>query len=175
MALGVAALATVLVAGLVIRKRSFDGTMPPNLASIRNLPVTFPEGRVGRLGEMVKTGRPTVINLWASWCGPCRLEGPALAELRARFGPERLNVIALNVRDEAATGAEREAFLESVGLPAGAYAILDAEHIRSLTNAADALIPRTLVFDAAGAPIGMITGYNPVAFDRIAGIVESES
>lgn len=173
--LGAVVLAMVLVAGLVIRKRSFDATMPPDLASVRNLPVMFPDGHVGRLGEMIKGGRPTVINLWASWCGPCRQEGPALADLRRRFTPDRLNIVALNIRDEAATPFEREAFLKSIGLSPKAYAVLDTAKVGALTNAADALVPRTLVFDAAGAPIGMITGYNPLAFDRIAKIVDDQT
>lgn len=173
--LGIVVLAVALVAGLTIRKRSFDTTKPADLASVRNLPVTFPDGHVGRLGEMIKAGRPTVINLWASWCGPCRREGPALADLQRRFAPDRLNIVALNIRDEAATPLEREAFLESVGLSPKAYAVLDTSRVGTLTNTADALVPRTLVFDAAGAPIGMITGYNPLAFDRIARIVDDQT
>jgi cytochrome c biogenesis protein CcmG, thiol:disulfide interchange protein DsbE len=40
------------------------------------------------------TGRPTVVNLWASWCGPCREELPALARL-SRAAGERLRVVGV--------------------------------------------------------------------------------
>lgn len=40
------------------------------------------------------TGRPMVVNLWASWCGPCREELPALARL-SRAAGDRLRVIGV--------------------------------------------------------------------------------
>ena len=40
------------------------------------------------------TGRPMVVNLWASWCGPCRAELPALARLSETAG-ERLRVLGV--------------------------------------------------------------------------------
>jgi cytochrome c biogenesis protein CcmG/thiol:disulfide interchange protein DsbE len=40
------------------------------------------------------TGRPTVVNLWASWCGPCRAELPALARL-SRTAGDRLRVVGV--------------------------------------------------------------------------------
>jgi thiol-disulfide isomerase/thioredoxin len=42
-------------------------------------------------------GRWTLVNLWATWCVPCREEMPALDALQAKFGGERFEVVAINV------------------------------------------------------------------------------
>jgi cytochrome c biogenesis protein CcmG, thiol:disulfide interchange protein DsbE len=50
------------------------------------------------------TGRPMVVNLWASWCGPCRAELPALARL-SRIAGGRLRVIGVASLDVPANSA----------------------------------------------------------------------
>jgi cytochrome c biogenesis protein CcmG, thiol:disulfide interchange protein DsbE len=50
------------------------------------------------------TGRPLVVNLWASWCGPCREELPALARL-SRTAGDRLRVVGVASLDVPANSA----------------------------------------------------------------------
>jgi len=51
------------------------------------------DGNGHRLGEF--TGKPVLINLWATWCGPCIEEMPSLAKLQDRLG-DRLTVLAIS-------------------------------------------------------------------------------
>jgi len=45
-------------------------------------------------------GKDVLVNVWATWCGPCRREMPALAELARKMGP-RLEVVAIDQGEDA--------------------------------------------------------------------------
>ncbi|AXT86242.1 TlpA family protein disulfide reductase [Aeromicrobium sp. A1-2] len=61
-------------------------------------------------------GTPTVINLWASWCGPCREELPLLAKAHEEYG-DRLRVIGVDFADSAPDAALELARLSGVTYP----------------------------------------------------------
>jgi thiol-disulfide isomerase/thioredoxin len=48
--------------------------------------------------RIARLGVPAVINLWASWCGPCRAELPAFQRYAERVG-DRLQVVGVNTED----------------------------------------------------------------------------
>lgn len=58
-------------------------------------------------------GGPAVVNVWASWCLPCRSEAPLLREAHAAFG-DRVAFIGVAVQD---TQADAAAFLDEFDLP----------------------------------------------------------
>lgn len=60
-------------------------------------------------------GDVVLLNIWATWCGPCREEMPSLQKLHERFGGEGLHVVAVSVDDPTASGAIRE-FAQQYGL-----------------------------------------------------------
>lgn len=165
-------LAFALFAARLWSSRSFDsGPQPMALADARDLPVTLPDGRPARLGNAIRPGVPTVVSLWASWCGPCRKEAPTIAELRRRFGPSELNLVYLNVRDPDADRADLAYLTQAAGLPADGYVSMKDGALVQFTNDLGSAIPRTYVFDRAGAPVAMILGYKPMALARVAGLV----
>src|ERR1017187_7849447 len=47
-------------------------------------------------------GRPLVINFWATWCGPCRLEIPHLVELAEKYKAQGLIVLGVSIDDDPA-------------------------------------------------------------------------
>jgi peroxiredoxin len=60
-------------------------------------------------------GHPVVVNLWASWCPPCRAEMPALQQVLNDLAPRGLRMIAVNLTRQDTEPAAR-AFAEEVGL-----------------------------------------------------------
>ena len=58
-----------------------------------------PEGETIRLEDY--KGRVVVLDVWASWCGPCKAEMPFLMDLHRKYSEQGLEIIAVNIDDEA--------------------------------------------------------------------------
>jgi cytochrome c biogenesis protein CcmG/thiol:disulfide interchange protein DsbE len=58
------------------------------------------------------SGKPSVVNVWASWCNPCRSEAPLLTAAHAEFG-DQVDFIGVDVQD---TQADAKDFIASFGL-----------------------------------------------------------
>ena len=89
-------------------------------------------------------GYPAVVNVWASWCGPCREEFPLLMEESAEWGSE---VAFLGVDSQDDADAART-FLEEFKVPYPSYSDPDEAIAKSI--GASAGLPMTLFFDRSG-------------------------
>ncbi len=92
-----------------------DGT-----AAVPLLPTdrfALPEFDLGRfqtlLGQLAGKGVPVVVNVWASWCGPCRIESPNLVAAAKQYGT-RVQFIGVDILDQL--GPAR-AFIQEEGYP----------------------------------------------------------
>ena len=103
-------------------------------------------------------GRTVLLNLWATWCVPCRAEMPALDRLQAAKGDQGFEVVAVNV--DTARLERRAAFLDSVGVKALArYADPSGDAFEALRRDGKALgLPVTLIVDKDGCEIGAVEG-----------------
>ncbi len=54
------------------------------------------QGLDGKTYDITKLDKPVIINFWASWCGPCRLEAPTLVNLYQKYG-EQVEIFAINL------------------------------------------------------------------------------
>lgn len=60
-------------------------------------------------------GKVVLLNVWATWCGPCRTEMPSIEALHKEMGPKGLHVVAVSI-DDPGKGAEIRKFLKDFGL-----------------------------------------------------------
>lgn len=88
-------------------------------ASVPTLPV-FDEATLAEI--LAGTETPLVINVWASWCIPCRSEAPLLAAAHDAYG-EQVRFVGLDVQDSQ---SEARAFLAEFGLSFENYFDFDA-------------------------------------------------
>jgi thiol-disulfide isomerase/thioredoxin len=99
-------------------------------------------------------GKVVVLNLWATWCAPCREEMPSLDRLQARFKDQPVVVVALSV-DRA--GPERvRAFLDEIGVQnLAVYRDPKAAATRTLRVPG---LPATLLVDKEGRERARVLG-----------------
>jgi len=105
------------------------------------------------------SGRVVVINLWASWCGPCRREVPEYEKVRKAFAERQVEFIGLTVEDPRTSSAKVKQFVRDVNF---SFRIgwADGDMARTLTNGRSS-IPQTLVVDAEGRIVDHWVGYGP--------------
>ena len=60
-------------------------------------------------------GKVLLVNVWATWCEPCRVEMPSIEKLHREFGPQGLEVVAVSVDDPGAEGRVVD-FVKELGL-----------------------------------------------------------
>lgn len=99
-------------------------------------------------------GRVVLINLWATWCAPCRKEMPALAELQGKLGSKDFEVVAISIDRKGLEASS--AFLKETGADS---LKLYVEPSSRILNELQALgLPATVLVDRQGREIGRLLG-----------------
>jgi thiol-disulfide isomerase/thioredoxin len=121
--------------------------------------VAFKDGKDRELTLKHWQGRVVLLNLWATWCAPCRKEMPELDRLQAELGSDRFEVVALAVDRAGAEGARK--FLAETGVKSLALYVDPAA--RAGTQLKTIGLPTTILIDREGREVGRLTG--PAVWD----------
>ena len=140
----------------------------------RRLPdLTFNDasGKPRKLSEW--RGRTVLLNLWATWCVPCRKEMPALDALQAKFGGEKFEVVAVNI--DTRNLDKPKAWLQDVGVNRlNYYGDPSANVFQDLKAIGKAFgMPTTLLIDPQGCELGTLAGPAEWASDDAVKLIAS--
>ena len=115
-----------------------------------------PDGAETRLAAL--KGRLLLVNLWATWCAPCKAEMPALDRLEAALGGETFSVVAINV-DTRNLDKPAE-WLKQAGIARLAqYADPGGRVLPAIQRDTGSTgLPTTMLIDAKGCTIGVMKG-----------------
>lgn len=106
-------------------------------------------------------GEVVLLNVWATWCYPCRREMPAIEALHRELGGDGLAVVAVSI-DGAGAEPEIRAFLEEFGI---SFAVLHDPEQRIVRAFATRGVPETFLIDRDGTLlrhwIGRIDAHSP--------------
>lgn len=125
---------------------------------------------VSLTGEMValheSRGRVTVLNIWATWCGPCRKEMPSLQKLHRQFQDRGLNVVGVNVDAPQADQSKRiEELTHRLRID---YTILLDPEQKFVRTFRAIGVPQTLLIDRSGRILRHWRGeFDPMAADVV--------
>lgn len=145
-----------------------DGPRPVAVAPASTLPdVALRDAQAQPVDLRSFQGRPLVVNLWATWCAPCREELPLLGALAGRGAADGFSVVTVNV-DRAPAVARR--FLASISPAPPTYYDADGALVGKLQAAG---LPLTLVYASDGALTERIEGGGPEAISRAEAAVRS--
>lgn len=113
-------------------------------------------------------GKTLVVNVWGSWCPPCRKEAPALIEVSKQYADQDVQFVGIAIREEAAAS---RAFSDRVGMP---YPSISDPSSQTLLGFVDSLpsqaIPTTWVIDDQGRVAARVL--DDVTASTLAGLID---
>ena len=112
---------------------------------------SIPEGKNISLGSL--RGKAVLLNFWATWCGPCKIEMPWLVDLQKKYGPEGLQIVGVAMDDT--DDKDIADFAHKMGVN---YMVLKgSEKVGDLYGGVDRL-PLTYFVDRSGKVVDEIVG-----------------
>ncbi len=114
------------------------------------------------LQQVLKSNRGNVVlvNLWATWCAPCREEMPALVALQSKLASKGLKLITVSA-DEPEDEASARQFLSEQKVPSPAYIKRvenDEKFIESLDPKWSGALPASFLYDRNGRKVRAFIG-----------------
>jgi thiol-disulfide isomerase/thioredoxin len=112
---------------------------------------SLPDGKTVTLSSL--RGKAVLVNFWATWCEPCKIEMPSLVDLQKKYGPQGLQIVGVAMDD--ADDKEISTFAHKMGVN---YMVLrGTEEVGNLYGGIDRL-PMTYYLDRSGKVVDETMG-----------------
>lgn len=116
--------------------------------------LTFENGESARQSLADFRGKVVLLNIWATWCGPCRREMPTIDRLQAKLGGPDFEVVALSI-DRAGVPVVKKFYEELKLTSLGIYVDKSGRTTQELGIVG---LPTTLLLDREGRELGRLVG-----------------
>ncbi len=125
--------------------------------ALPNIELRAMNGSVTKLSDQIHPGRRTIVNLWATWCVPCRREMPELQKLAPELQSGGVDLIGINVDTDA--DADVSGFLTKAGV---AYPVFQGgtTALESLFLSDEVTVPLSIVLDERGRVVDLVSGWS---------------
>ena len=110
------------------------------------------DGRTVQLSDF--KGKAVVVNFWATWCEPCKVEMPWFVELQKQYGPDGLQILGIS-SDEDASNDDLSKFAKDLGVN---YPILVGQEKVEQSYGGIQFLPVTVYIDREGKIVDKVFG-----------------
>lgn len=121
-----------------------------------------------KLEKLIKNrkGKILLLNIWASWCAPCKKEFPDLVKIADKYKKSKVEIVGLSVDDREDLKSEVIPFLEKNNVNFKIYLqnFKNIEELIELFPQWQGAIPLTVIFDSKGNQKKFIIGMRDFAF-----------
>lgn len=134
-------------------------TRPPLPASVLNTELKDLDGKTFKLSDYA--GKVVIVNIWATWCGPCRKEIPDLIKVSDEYKARGVELIGMTNEDPVEDEAVVKDFVSAQNITYRiAWGNRDFEVGLSQGNVRN-VVPQSFVITGDGRVVAHLTGFNP--------------
>ncbi len=129
----------------------------PPLAKAREVAAIDQQGGKVTLKQFIVDGRPTLLSFWAVWCVPCATEAKALARIRREIGPDRLNIVYINI-DLVIPSDKSVKWMKDADAADLPTYFVTTDEFMSFIDSKEVALPQAHIYDRTGKPTKSMQG-----------------
>lgn len=108
------------------------------------------------------SGKVMLVNLWATWCGPCRSEIPELVKLHKEFAPKGFEIVGLSTENPTSSGDSVRSFVADFNMDYQVGWASPEVAIAFMQMTQRDAIPQSFIISRDGKVLKQFVGFNPI-------------